>query len=192
MPLHGMSKFKLVSPLIGFSGGVLSLQPNPPSPPNVLLSPAKAWLIMFCWARAFWGWITTHKSHLVTTGIPNVLLPVVLVSIFNATLLALDVPIHLKPPVMTALFHKDLTGKMNSNCPRIVAVICVVLCSQVTSPHEMRAQRNGSRKDGTTGRVRASKSGESRHAVHGKMASSWGSLVAAVHISRNIDGGVWQ
>ena len=54
----------------------------------------------------------------------------------------------------------------------------------------MGAQKKGSRKDGTSGGVMASESEESRHVVDGKMASSWGSTVAAVHISRTWDRGV--
>ena len=54
----------------------------------------------------------------------------------------------------------------------------------------MGAQKKGSRKDGSSGGVMASESEESRHAVDGKMASSWGSTVAAVHISRTMDRGV--
>ena len=53
----------------------------------------------------------------------------------------------------------------------------MALSSVLTSPHEMAAQRNGARKDGTSGGVLASESGESRHAVGGKMAASWDSTV---------------
>ena len=118
------------------------------------------------------------------------LLSVVLVSKRNTTLLTLVIPVHLKPLGIPVRFHTDLNGKMTSTSQRVDSALCVALCSVLTSPHEMAAQRNGARKDGTSGGVLASESGESRHAVGGKMAASWDSTVTAGHISLSMKGEV--
>ena len=121
---------------------------------------------------------------------PHVLLSVVLVSKCKMTLLTLDITVHLKLLCITAWCHTDLNGKKTSTSQRVGSLIRVALCSELTSPQDMGAQKNGARKDGSSGGLLASQSGESRHAVGGQMAASWGTTVTAGHISLSMKGGV--